>query len=360
VWAEPAPPDPPARGWRDWTLAAAVLALCVLEAAVRTDLPHRFLAVAVTAALVPTLLWRRTRPFTVVAIAFSVAAIAVTVSLPDVYATAFVLLLPYSLFRWGSGRAVLGGLAVMLGHMGVEYASGRVTLGETLGGTTVLVTAMALGAAVRYRTRAKSRDLEKARLVERERLARDLHDTVAHHVSAIAVRAQAGLAVAPTQPDAATQALRVIEAEATRALAEMRSIVRVLRQDGPEPQIRDLASLAEGAGTPVDIRLAGELDAVAPTVQTAVYHLARESVTNARRHARGATRIDVLVRGDAQAVHLTVSDDGLAPATVDAQGFGLVGMVERAGLVGGVCRAGPNTGRGWTVTAVLPRLGEAG
>jgi signal transduction histidine kinase len=357
AWTEPAPPDPPARGWRDWTIAAVAVALAVFEGVVRSDLPHRFVTVALTVALVPTLLWRRTRPLAMVAVSFVIAAVATLAGLPDMYSTAFVLLLPYALFRWGSGRAVIIGLALMVVDLAVVAATGESTASDAIGGGVVLLATMALGAAGRYRTRAKSRELEQARLVERERLARDLHDTVAHHVSAIAVRAQAGLAVAQTRPEAATEALTVIEAEASRALAEMRAIVRVLRTDDAEPRIRDLTSLVEGVGTAVEIRLSGDLDSVAPAVQTALYHLARESVTNARRHARGATRIAVEVRTDDDAVHLVVADDGMATAAVDAQGFGLVGMAERAGLVGGVCAAGPNPDRGWTVTATLPRLG---
>ncbi len=358
IWKEPAPPDPPGRGWRDWALAGLALAGVVLEAIVRTDLP---LAASATAAvLVPTLLFRRTHPLAMVAAAFLVGAVTSVTHTPDVYATFFVLVLPYSLFRWGSGRAAVIGFAAMAGQLALTYAIGTMSAGDVIGGSTVVVATIALGLAGRYRTRAKSRELEQARLVERERLARDLHDTVAHHVSAIAVRAQAGLATAQVRPAAAVDALQVIEAEATRALAEMRSIVRVLRRDEPEPQLRDLPSLADGAGPAVDVRLTGELDSVAPTVQSAIYHLARESVTNARRHARGATRIDVLVRGDDDAVRLTVSDDGAAAGKADVHGFGLVGMTERAGLVGGVCQAGPNPDRGWTVTAVLPRLGVTG
>lgn len=108
----------------------------------------------------------------------------------------------------------------------------------------------ALGAAFRYRASARMRELDQVKLLERERLARDLHDTVAHHVSAIAIRAQAGLATSVLQPDAATDALHVIEAEASRTLAEMRSMVRVLRRNepadlAPSPGITDLEQLAE-------------------------------------------------------------------------------------------------------------------
>jgi signal transduction histidine kinase len=93
-------------------------------------------------------------------------------------------------------------------------------------------------------------------------------------------------------------------------------------------------------------------------VATAAYRLVQESITNARRHARHATRIEVAVAADETAVRLRVSDDGdPAPRTNGSVGYGLVGMTERAGLLGGSCAAGPNPGRGWSVNAVLPLHG---
>jgi signal transduction histidine kinase len=202
------------------------------------------------------------------------------------------------------------------------------------------------------------------KLLERERLARDLHDTVAHHVSAMIIRAQAGLATAASDPSAATDALRVIEAEASRALAEMRGIVKVLRTDepadlAPAPRVADLHGLAgrHVLGPAVEVAVSGDVEDLPSPVGTALYRLAQESVTNARRHARNATRIEVSVVADESSVRLRVTDDGeAAPArAAGSGGFGLAGMVERAGLVGGTCEAGPGPGRGWTVTAVLPR-----
>ena len=111
----------------------------------------------------------------------------------------------------------------------------------------VLLFPAVLGAAVRYRTNFRHRSLEQVRLRERERLARELHDTVAHHVSAIAVRAQAGQVVATTRPAAAVEALRVIEAEASRTLAEMRAMVGVLR-DGSTDWHRNRCGRHPAAG----------------------------------------------------------------------------------------------------------------
>jgi signal transduction histidine kinase len=181
-------------------------------------------------------------------------------------------------------------------------------------------------------------------------------------VSAIAVRAQAGRTLAATQPAAAVDALEVIEEAASRTLAELRAIVAALR-DGDEadlaPQrgVADIARLAAAADGPrVDVELAGDLDGLQPIVGAAVYRIAQESITNALRHARHATRIDVRVTGERDCVRLTVLDDG-EPGVTAPPGYGLAGMIERAALLGGTLEAGPRSARGWLVTATLPRSG---
>jgi signal transduction histidine kinase len=344
-----------------------VLAAAVAEGFLRRDLTWRAVSVPMVVGLAPTLLWRRTNPLAMVAIAFVVSGLQPLLThgqQSNMYTQVFLLVLPYALLRWGSGRDVVLGCAVLLGEVVFSLSAGFITSGNAVGGAGVLVTVVAVGAAFRYRARSRVRELDQAKLLERERLARDLHDTVAHHVSAMAIRAQAGLAVAPTQPEAAVATLRLIEAEATRALAEMRAMVRVLRRDqpaelAPSPRIADLLQLATraSAGPVVDVQIHGDVEDLAPSIDTAIFRLAQESVTNARRHAKHATRIEVRVAADDKAVRLQVSDDGdTRPA--GTPGYGLVGMAERAGLLGGTCAAGPNPDRGWTVTAELPRTGS--
>jgi signal transduction histidine kinase len=357
--------------WRDWVLVGLLVPLAVLEGILRPDLPWRTLSVIVVVALAPTLLWRRTRPLPMFAIAFLVttaATLSTAGAALQLYTSAFILVLAYSMFRWGSGREAVIGLALMLGNLGLSLALHQISPTDAVGGFAVTVSATALGAAFRYRTRARLREFDQVKLLERERLARDLHDTVAHHVSAIAIRAQAGIATAQTHPDAAVDALRVIEAEASRALAEMRTMVHVLRRDqpaelAPSPRIADLEQLAgqTRSGPAVDVGILGDVDDLPPSVGTAIYRLAQESVTNAQRHARHATRIEVRVDADDTSVHLRVSDDGDTSALRPnaAPGYGLIGMIERADLLGGTCEAGPNPDRGWTVTATLPRTGMA-
>jgi signal transduction histidine kinase len=367
VWFEPRPADPPVRVWRDWVLVAVLVVAAVLEGVLRPDLPWRALSVAIALALVPTVLWRRTRPLLMVAIAFGGCAVSPLLTggeLVELQTMGFLTLLPYALFRWGSGREMVLGSAIMLGRLAVLVPLSQADLGMAAVGVLVLSVAAACGTAMRYRARVRQRDLEKVKLLERERLARDLHDTVAHHVSAIAIRAQAGLATMSVHPEAAADALRVIEAEATRTLTEMRTMVRALRRSeevdlAPSPRIADLARLGSGAGPSVDVEIDGDTEDLSPSVGSAIYRLAQESVTNARRHARHATRIHVRVAADDTSVRLRVTDDGETGHGGATPGYGLIGMTERADLLGGTCEAGPNADRGWTVTAVLPRGGAA-
>jgi signal transduction histidine kinase len=171
--------------------------------------------------------------------------------------------------------------------------------------------------------------------------------------------------VAATRPQAAVEALVVIEEEATRALEEMRSMVGALRHGDqadlrPQQGIRDLPRLARHGGATgprVAVTIAGGLDEVRPSVDAACFRLAQEAVTNALRHARHASEVEVRVDGDDEHVRITVVDDGRGSGTsmTFTPGFGLVGMAERAKLLGGTFDAGPRPGGGWAVAATLPR-----
>jgi signal transduction histidine kinase len=369
LWDEPAAPDPPTRVWRDWVLVGGLLVVAALEGGLRADLVWRPLAIALAVVAIVALLWRRAHPLPVVLVSFGsmfvVTATGMLLGTQSVglYSAACVLLLPYSLTRWGSGRAIVAGLAVIVTVGALGVASSYTAPVDAIAATVFLLFPAVLGASVRYWDTAHERDVERARLREREQLARELHDTVAHHVSAMAIQAQAGRVLADTRPEAAVSALRVIEIEASRALAEMRTMVGALR-DGeaaelaPQRGVSDIARLADvpAGDARVDVELSGDLDELGPAVQSALYRMAQESLTNAVRHARRATRIGVRIVGDVDCVHLTVSDDGEpSPAGRSAYGYGLVGMKERATLLGGTFTAGPSAPRGWTVDAVLPR-----
>ncbi len=370
--ATPRVPDPPVRVWRDWMLVGLLVPTAILEGVLREQIVWRPVAVVIVAALTLTLLWRRTHPLAMLALWF-----CVTIGLDvvtrivegnpvEVYTAAFVLVLPYSLCRWASGRDVAIGLGILAVVLVVVNVADRSTLGDVIGGTIVLILPAIIGLEVRNLTGKRDRDREQVKVRERELLARDLHDSVAHHVSAILIQAQAGRIVAASRPSAATEALEVIEQAASRTLVEMRSIVAALRvgddaELAPQPGVTDIAELARprSDGPDVHVTLHGDLDDLQPAIGTALYRLSQESITNARRHARHARKVEVHVIGDAEQVRLSVTDDGDAQVfdPTSVTGFGLLGMAERASLLGGSVHAGPRLPRGWSVEANFPRTG---
>ena len=150
----------------------------------------------------------------------------------------------------------------------------------------------------------------------------------------------------------------MIEAEASRTLAEMRAVVRVLREGAadfsPQRGIADVDELARMSPL-VSVRRSGGLAGLPQPLEVAVYRICQEAVTNAIRHAVGASAVSVEVVGDADVVRLRVHDDGHAPRPPAGGGYGLLGMAERATLLGGTFSAGPDASGGWTVTATFPR-----
>jgi signal transduction histidine kinase len=364
ILAEPRAPDPPALGWRDWALVGALLTSAVAESIFRPDVSWRPLATAVALMVIPVLLWRRTHPLLATAVGFGGAMVLlVPMILDDVSEVGLesmlgVILLPYALYRWASGREALIGTAIVAVPAGLGLAATE-TVGDLIGGAAFLVASFALGAAMRYRAVARRREVQQVRTLERGELARELHDTVAHHVSAIAIQAQAGRAVSATDPAAAVEALAVIEAEASRTLSEMRTMVRVLR-DGdavdyaPQRGFDDLDELTRMSPL-VQVQCVGDLADLPQPVEVAVYRICQESVTNAIRHSLNATAVTVEVTGDVGVVRLRVHDDGEATRPATTVGYGLLGMAERAKLLGGACQAGPDPVGGWTVEATLPR-----
>jgi signal transduction histidine kinase len=368
--AEPAVPDPPRPRGRDRLLVAALLIAGLAEVILRRDLTWP--GVALVAGVIPAVLlpWRRTRPLAVTAAVCASVTIGDAVTLlgtgeqMELGTLVYVLLLPYALFRWSRGVDAATGLAIVLAMSAVSpIATGA--FGDLALGLPFLTLPAALGASLRYRASSRQGEADQIRLREREQLARELHDTVAHHVSAIAIRAQAGRALAPTPPDAAMLALEVIEQAASGALADMRALVGALRSGdeaamAPQRGVSDIALLGRTGGEPsIDVQLAGAFDDLPPLIDAAAYRIAQESVTNALRHARNPRRIDVRIAGHEDRLCLTVADDG-EPVLFfadRASGYGLIGMSERATVLGGTLEAGPGISGGWCVTAVLPRRG---
>ena len=365
VWRLPAPPDARPAGRIDHALVGVVAVLAVIEVTVlRPDLPFRWLSLAGFLVWLPTLLVRRTRPMLTVTVFGAVILALLVVSWVtdgappgDLNTSIVALLIPYCLARWARGEDAVMGLFLFLVIAGSSLVLQDLPAADRIGGTAVIVAAVALGAAVRARSLLRTRQLDDVRRGERERLARDLHDTVAHHLTAIAISAQAGLAVAGRDPAAATDALRRIDAEATRTLAETRKVLRLLRTDEPAPErpLADLRGLASGGPGPVvAVAVDDDLDDLSPTVAAALQRIAQEAVANSRRHARDATLVQVRVTREEDGVQLEVTDDGRG-SSGSGDGFGIVGMTERAVLLGGRLEAGSLAPlAGWRVTATLP------
>ncbi|MDQ6526348.1 sensor histidine kinase [Nocardioides sp. LHD-245] len=371
LWDEPRAADPPPPARRDRVLVGVLMVAALLEGVFVEDVTWRPVATVVAIALAPVLLWRRTHPLACVVVGLGtglflgLASQLAGVSGVGLTTMTYVLVLVYALVRWGSGRQIVVGLVVAAAVSGFSAVTDYTGPAELFGGLAVLAAVVAGGAAFRYRAESRRRAFDQVRSQERVGLARELHDSVAHHVSAIAVQAQTGRTMARKRPEAAIEALEVIEGEASRTLAEMRAMVRVLRDGAPadyapRPGVADLRSLARRDPVPVvDVELAGDLAGIRPQVDAAGYRIAQEALTNALRHARNASRVEIRVAEDAGRLRLRVSDDGqVDPARPASHGFGLLGMSERVNLLGGTLRAGPAPGGGWAVDAELPAEAE--
>lgn len=212
--------------------------------------------------------------------------------------------------------------------------------------------------------RVAERDVVLAAQDERARIAREMHDVVAHGLSVIVVQADGARYAAAQDPDVAVTTLGTIADTGRDSLAEMRRLLGLLRTEEsgvrPQPRLDDVPHLVDeavAAGTPVDAELPDVWPQVSEGVGLATYRVVQEALTNVRKHAgpQATVRLRVAVESDAVRVH--VADDGRGAAgdpVPGSTGHGLVGMRERVGVHGGELRAGPAPGGGWVVDARIP------
>jgi signal transduction histidine kinase len=271
-------------------------------------------------------------------------------------------------------RAAVGGLGATA-LIAVNVAE-QFSLGDMLLIAMIVGGAWLAGRAIRYR-RERERALErltvdlerereeKARAAvaeERVRIARELHDVVAHAISVIVLQARGGRRSLATDPGETREALDTIEAMGSEALAEMRRLLGMLRRDdeeialAPQPSLRYLDALAaqvREAGLPVDLSVEGESTELPPGVDLSAYRIVQEALTNALKHAGPATaRVVVCYREND--LELEIADTGAGASASDGEGHGLAGMRERVSLYGGKIEAGPRDGGGFAVRARLP------
>ena len=248
-------------------------------------------------------------------------------------------------------------------------------VGATIAFTAATIAVDSIGSRLRAQralaAQTRRTETERARLAvleERTRIARELHDVVAHHMSLIAVRAETAPYRLGDLPESARAEFGSLSGAAREALADMRRLLGVLRYDqpgglAPQPQLSDLPALVESvrqSGVSVELSVPAALDQVPSGVGLCAYRIVQESLANASQHAPGAP-VTVSVGHDTGAVQLRVAngpgDPGAAPAEDHGPGHGLTGMRERVGLLGGSLSAGPAPAGGFVVSAVLP-LGD--
>lgn len=213
--------------------------------------------------------------------------------------------------------------------------------------------------------RRRELEVERAASEERMRIARELHDVVAHSMSVMVIQAAAALRVIDSQPEQAREAMRQVESTGRQAMAEMRRLLGVVRDGSraqptaPQPslaRLQDLVDEFRAAGLPVTARTEGEPRPLAPGLDVSAYRVLQEALTNAMRHAQ-ASSVSVLLRYAADEIEISVTDDGGGPgaaAASERMGHGLVGMRERVALFGGELQAGAGSQGGFTVRARLP------
>jgi len=282
------------------------------------------------------------------------------------------LLVSYRLGRdWSSPAAMAFGLPYLV--LALTGGPDAPVIAELLAG----LVPVAVGAGIAVRVRRDAADsravrdafdgtlLEHTARGERARIARELHDVVAHHISIIAVQAESARLTVPDMPAAGAKRLSAIGDTARAALTEMRRLLGVLRDDAatgivdrsPQPGLRQLNDLLDeardvaGAGT--RLILTGRPAALDPGVELAAYRIVQEALTNSRRHAPGAA-VDVELDFSADALRLQIRDNGPGSLEPAHHGLGLTGMRERAAAVGGQLRTGQSSAGGFLVAATLP------
>ena len=386
-------------------LVDGVLAFPIAVGGIGTGIGlHVFILIVISLGLAIPIVVRRSHPvgaFTT-AIAFGALQVAVFRGRPIVTDAAIVVLL-YTLAAYSTRRNSVIGLGICLFGAAMEVLELRVPIPapstwEWLLLTYLLfagpcLTAWVLGDSTRYR-RAYYTNLEEraARLererdahaqiaaaAERARIARELHDVVAHNVSVMVVQADGAAYALGTDPARTRQALAAISATGRQALNEMRALLGVLRRgdDGglavlaPLPglgQLDELLDQARAAGLPVTCSIEGTVRPLAAGTALTAYRIIQESLTNAIRHAH-ATHATVCIRYEPTAITIQVADDGegAAETSIDSRevrswrgraGHGLTGMSERAAALGGWLTAGPDPGGGFMVQAWLPTAAD--
>jgi signal transduction histidine kinase len=361
-----------------------------------------FLGIPLAFGLAVPVVFRRRYPVAAYATAVAAGGLQVALGIRPAVTDVTILILLYTLAAYTPRRISVWGLAVCLAGSAVgvvrwislssQSVLGWLTAGAMLFAGPALL-AWVLGDSMRYRRayyasledRAARLEAERdaqariAAVAERARIARELHDVIAHNVSVMVVQADGASYALDTDPGRAREALAAISATGRQALAEMRRLLGVLRREereegdgtagrAPQPGIGELGELldqARGAGLPVSFTVEGDPQPLPGGIALAAYRIVQESLTNTRKHAGPVASASVTLRYSDAALVLAISDDGWGDlggaAMPGATGHGLTGMRERVAMYGGSVAAGPRPAGGFEVVATLPlTLAQAG
>lgn len=381
--------------WVDSFWAVFLLGLSAATVISSSEVPGQELKIAalpIALVLCLTIALRRRAPDRMLLLAAATGVAQVVLDVEVMTANFAMLVVIYTAAvegpRWASRFALIGGLCaapIAQGRWPEDIGtSGRILF--TIFLTVPFVLAWVLGDSIRTRRayfaqlEERAARLEKEReaqskvavAAERARIARELHDVVAHNVSVMVVQADGAAYVLDMAPDQAKKALETISSTGRQALAEMRRLLGVLRSEGqqesgeyvPQPDVEQLDELIEQvreAGLPVDFKIEGTPRPLPSGVELTAYRIVQEALTNTRKHGGPNAGASVRLVYFDDGLGLLVEDDGKgAPhelyveGGVDGQGQGLIGMRERVGMVGGTLDAGPRSGGGFRISVLLP------
>ena len=382
--------------WVDGFWAVVLLVACAvwIVADNEPSFASRVAAVPLSCALALVVALRRRAPERMLLVALGTGLAQLALNVPTNPGNAAFPVIIYTCAsngaRWSSRLALTAGLAAAPVSMirwppHDENSTVWTTLIQTFFLTVIFALSWVIGDRLRTR-RAYYAELEErnARLhrereaqsraavaAERARIARELHDVVAHNVSVMVVQADGAAYVLDAAPDQAKQALATISSTGRQALAEMRRLLGLLRAGDdaggeyvPQPgvdQLADLIDQVRGAGLPVRFEVAGDARPLSSGVELTAYRIVQEALTNVRKHGGDGASASVLLGFGDAALDLLIEDDGRGARHElyeqggrDGLGQGLIGMRERIGMIGGTLDAGPRPGGGFRISAVLP------
>ncbi|MDX6409666.1 MAG: hypothetical protein QOE13_2737 [Gaiellaceae bacterium] len=346
--------------------------------------PHAPAVLALGAVVCISLAWRGRAPLRVLAVNLAASLALELITGPDDYPVTLGVVLLVSIYSAAAhtvdrdettaGALAVASVPVLTGAHALDYdfpdpgSTTNVFVGFVF--LTISFRAAWLAGTWMKNRRAKERaraderagQAREALRAERARIARELHDVLAHAISVIVLQARGARHALADPPDEARTAIDAIERTASLALGEMRRLLNVLRADDSDPALTPQPSLARleslvgevrTAGLPVEIQIEGNARELPPGIDLCAYRIVQEALTNALKHAGDATA-QVAVRYGDDELDVEVADTGTGSVNGDASGLGLAGMHERVALFGGQLESGPRPGGGYLVKARLP------